>query len=128
MGNVNSTKETKTNFGSIYPKENDKPRPGYYFNVSKKMYQGNEISILPDEDSFKKLKYGYAKSNLRVFYKGVPIQDANPKTFSIISRSNVANIIDNSEQLVKLNSVLGMDYNCNKKRLYFHGNIIYKET
>jgi len=125
MGNkLSNTNITK----SIYPKENEKPRPGYYFNTSKKLYQGIPIEVLPNEDSFKKLKYGYAKSNQRVFYKGIPIQNIFPKTFSIISRSNVRNITENSEQFVKLNSVLGMDYDCNKKRLYYRGNIIYKET
>jgi hypothetical protein len=124
MGNKN----TVPNFGSVYPKENEKPRPGYYFNNVAKMYHGLPIEVLPDENSFKKLKYGYAKSNKRVFYKGVPIQDTFPDTFSIISRANVKNIIDGSEQLVKLNSVLGMDYSSNKKRLYYRGKKIYSET
>jgi hypothetical protein len=123
MGNVNSISISEK--VTIYPKENEKPRPGYYFSVSRKMYHGNEIVLLPNEHSFKKLKYGYAKSNLRVFYQGVPIQNAIPNTFSIISRPNVRNIINDSEQLVKLNSVLGMDFDCSKKRIYFRGNLIY---
>ena len=126
MGNKNSIE--KVNFGSIHPKENEKPRPGYYFKKTKRMYKGNDIQLVPDEDSFKKLKYGYAKSNKRVFYKGLEIPGANPSTFSIISRPNVNNIIEKSEQLVKLNSVLGMDFDCNKKRLYYKGTVIYKET
>jgi hypothetical protein len=124
MGNNTSV---SSNFGSVYPKENERPRPGYYFNTLKKMYQGTPIEVLPGEDSFKKLKYGYAKSNQRVFYKGVPIQGAFPKTFSMVSRNNVRNIIDDSEQLIKLNAVLGMDYDCNKKRLYYHGKVVYTE-
>jgi hypothetical protein len=123
MGNDNST----PNFGSVYPKENEKPRPGYYFNNIVKMYHGSPIEVLPEENSFKKLKYGYAKSNKRVFYKGVPIQDTLPNTFSIISRANVKNIINDSDQLVKLNAVLGLDYSCNKKRLYYRGKRIYSE-
>jgi hypothetical protein len=124
MGNNN----TVPNFGSVYPKENEKPRPGYYFNNHIKMYHGTPLEVLPDEYSFKKMKFGYAKSHNRVFYKGVPIQDTFPNTFSIISRANVKNIINDSDQLVKLNSVLGMDYNCNKKRLYYRGKRIYSET
>ena len=123
MGNT----VNKVNFGSIYPKENQKSRPGYYFKKNKKLYHSIPMEINDGEDSFQKLKYGYAKSNQRVFYKGIPIQDTFPNTFSIISRSNVRNIIENSNQLVKLNSVLGMDYDCNKKRLYYRGKLIYSD-
>jgi hypothetical protein len=124
MGNNNSTQ----NFGSVYPKENEKARPGYYFNKGSKIYNGAPIELLPEEDSFRKLKYGYAKSNKRVFFKGVPIQDTIPNTFSIVSRGDVKNIINESDQLVKLNSVLGMDYSLNKKRLYYRGTRIYSEV
>ena len=128
MGNtVSDNANPGTPFGKIHPKDNEKARPGYYFNTTSKLYQGTPIEVLPDEHAFKKLKYGYAKSNKRVFYKGVPIQGAFPNTFSIISRPNVRNIIDDSEQLIKLNSVLGMDFNCNKKRLYYRGKAIFTE-
>jgi len=98
-------------------------RPGYYFSKSKVIYKGTQIPFLQDESSFRKLGYGYAKSNIRVFYKGVPIPLANPNTFTTINRNNVKKEF-NDYSLLKLNSVLGMDYLNETKRVYYKGELI----
>ena len=88
----------------------------YYFNKNKVIYKGVEIQLLPNEAEFEKLKYGYLKSNMRVFYKGQPIPGANQKSFTVINRS----VQDN-----KTNSVLGSDYDLHfNKRFYFKGKIL----
>ena len=121
MGNTNSI--VKKEFGSIYGKDGV-TRPGYYWNKSSKLiYKGTEIPLLPDENNFKSLKYGYFITSKRVFYKGVPILQANPKTFSTITRDNISNATNN-KKLLKLNSVLGMDYLENKKRFYHKNTIV----
>jgi hypothetical protein len=118
MGNKQST---VTHFGTVHPVEGSKGRPGYYFNKSSVIYQGIPIQILPNESDFKKLNYGYLKSNLRVFYNGAPIYGANPKTFHILQRK------DSPMEFKHLNSVLGKDYQDNKERLYHFGKLIYTE-
>ena len=131
MGNTNSN-VVKEKFGSIYSKDGI-TRPGYYWkkgNKKKLIYQGNEITLLPDETDFKSLKYGYFVTNLRVFYKGMPLLQANPKTFSTVTRNNIKSINLKSEkinELAKLNSVIGLDYFGNKKRFYHKNIIIYEE-
>ena len=97
-------------------------RPGYYFSKSKVIYKGSPIPFLQDESSFKKLGYGYAKSNLRVFYKGIPILLANANTFTTINRNNVKKEFGN--KYLKLNSVLGMDYLNEHKRVFYKGKLI----
>jgi hypothetical protein len=132
MGNTESNVlPEKTTFGSIYGKDGVF-RPGYYWKKGKLklIYQGNEIPLVPDETDFKSLKYGYFITNKRVFYKGVPILFANPKTFCTIQREKVKTLTLNAQknaELAKLNSVLGMDYNLNKKRIYHKNNIIFEE-
>ena len=132
MGNTPSTVEEKVKFGSIYP-SNGKVRPGYYFRNNKStkvIYKGNEIPIMENEEGFQKLKFGYLKSNLRVFYNGLPIFLANPATFSVITRNNVnslSKIPEKNKEFLKLNSVLGMDFIGNKKRIYFKDRIIHEE-
>ena len=101
------------------------------------MYQGETINLLPDEISFDKLKYGYAKSNKQVFYQGKPILGADPKTFIVINRKNIKSITQIPEYdemnnnsldiLLKLNFVLGVDHLNNKKRIYYQGTIIHTE-
>ena len=131
MGNTNSN-VVKEKFGSIYSKDGI-TRPGYYWkkgNKKKLIYHGNEITLLPDETDFKSLKYGYFVTNLRVFYKGMPLLQANPKTFSTVTRNNIKSINLKSEkinELAKLNSVIGLDYFGNKKRVYHKNIIIYEE-
>jgi len=126
MGNTNSV--IKEKFGSIYNKDGI-TRPGYYWKKGKNkklIYKGVDITLLPGEDKFKSLKYGYLVTNKRVFYKGTPILQANPKSFSTITRDKI-NEITNNKELIKLNSVLGLDYLGNKKRFYHKNNIIYEE-
>ena len=126
MGN-NSTKEVSVKkIGSIYRNDNDPIRPGYYKNKNKVMYQGEVINLLPGEISFDKLKYGYAKSNKQVYYKGKPILAADPKTFIVINRKNIKSITQIPEY-IKLNSVLGVDHPNNTKRIYYQGTIIHTE-
>jgi hypothetical protein len=135
MGNAESinVSQEKQKFGSIYGKDGIF-RPGYYWkkgNVTRLIYHGNEIPLLLEEADFKSLKYGYFLTNKRVFYKGEPILNANPKTFSTIKRENVKTLTSNAQkniELARLNSVLGMDYICNKKRIYYKNNIIYSEN
>ena len=93
MGNINSITNSiiKEKFGSIYNKDGI-TRPGYYWkkgNNKKLIYKGVDIPLLPGEDKFKSLKYGYLVTNKRVFYKGLPILQANPKSFSTITRDKV---------------------------------------
>ena len=122
MGNTNSITNSviKEKFGSIYNKDGI-TRPGYYWKKGKNkklIYKGVDIPLLPDEDKFKSLKYGYLVTNKRVFYKGTPILQANPKSFSTITRDKINEF---NTELKKLNSVLGMDYLGNKKRFYHKG-------
>ena len=126
MGNTQSNKVTTT-FGSVNPKDGTPPRPGWYINKCKLIYSGTMIELLPNEKDFQKLNYGYLKTNLRVFYKGIPIHNANPNTFGIINRNSLNTVTKNPNQFVKLNSVLGIDYINNKKRLYHNGALIYEE-
>ena len=128
MGNTNSITNSniKEKFGSIYNKDGI-TRPGYYWKKGKNkklIYKGVDIPLLPGEDKFKSLKYGYLVTNKRVFYKGLPILQANPKSFSTITRDKINEF---NTELKKLNSVLGMDYLGNKKRFYHKNNIIYEE-
>ena len=128
MGNTNSITNSniKEKFGSIYNKDGI-TRPGYYWKKGKNkklIYKGVDIPLLPGEDKFKSLKYGYLVTNKRVFYKGLPILQANPKSFSTITRDKIK---DFNKELIKLNSVLGLDYLGNKKRFYHKNNIIYEE-
>ena len=131
MGNSTSSIVPKKSFGSIYGK-NGVIRPGYYWtkNNNKLIYKGEEIPLLLNETDFKSLKYGYLVTNLRVFYKGEQIPEANPKTFSTVTRNNVKKLTTSSkknEKLVKLNTVLGMDFMGDKKRIYYKNKIIYEE-
>ena len=114
MGNNISTPKK---FGSITGKDG-KFRPGYYKNKDKIIYQGNIIELLPNESNFEKLKYGYAKTNMNVFYQGKVITGANPATFDTVKRPDIKG------ELKELNSVLGMDYLGNTKRFYHKGILI----
>ena len=58
-------------------------------------------------------------NDLHVFYKGEIIPDANPKTFSTINRKNIP------EEYKNLNSVIGMDFENNTKRIYQFGKLIF---
>ena len=111
-------------FGSIYNQE--KPRTGYYVNSDSVIYNTKVLDIEKDEiDNFKKLKYGYAKSHKKVFYKGIEIQNANPSTFDVVNRDEVKNMDnDNMKELCNLNSVIAYDTLKNKKRIYYKGKFL----
>jgi hypothetical protein len=94
-------------------------RPGYYKNKKGVFYDGVQILSKPETIYFKKLKYSYAKTNTHVFYKGTIIPDANPKTFITINRKNIP------DEFKNLNSVIGMDFENNTKRIYQFGIKIY---
>ena len=117
MGNEISSNKLPEKFGSITGKDG-KFRPGYYVSKDKVIYQGSELELLPNESNFEKLKYGYAKTNMNVFYKGKIVQGANPATFDTIKRPDVK-----EPTLKELNSVLGMDYLGNTKRYYHKGEM-----
>jgi len=134
MGNTPSSAIKPVTFGTIHG-TNGYVRPGYYFSgkglAFKILYKGVEIPINLNEHNFQKLKYGYLKSNQRVFYNGKHIEQANPSTFSVTTRGNVGSLSkypEKNEQLKKLNSVLGMDFVGNRKRIYHKNKIIYEET
>ena len=89
MGN---TFTKKTPFGSVYG-HNGITRVGYYNNGKKVMYAGKELEFTPDStiESFKKLKYGYAKNNRYCFYRGKKIPGADPETFAVHRRHSKLN-------------------------------------
>jgi len=128
MGNkvsVESSLPKTPKYGSVNNPEI--PRDGYYYNQSKNIikYRGIDIPILPGETEFKKLKYGYAKTNKRVFYQGQLIPNANPLTFDVVTRDSLKLMSKlNEVDLTRLNSVLGMDKYNNRTRLYHKGNLI----
>ena len=115
IGN-NITKKIK--FGSIHDPGN--PRPGYYYNQNTRTlkYHTHEIILLPGENIFKKLKYGYAKTNKRVFYKGIHIPGVIPDNFSTLTIPEVKEL--GIPKLTKLNSVLGILGNS----YYYKGKLI----
>ena len=117
MGN---TQIKPQSFGSVNPSDGEKGRPGYFITKSGVKYQGIFIPPVPGENTFKKLNYGYAVSNLRVFYEGKPIPNADPKTFNIVPRGKEA-------KFKHLNCVLGRDVKAGKVRWYKFGNIIHEE-
>jgi len=122
MGNSQSTEFGKSSVYKVEPKEGEivNVRPGYYKNKKGVYYDGISLNLLKKERlSFKKLKYSYAKTDLHVFYKGEIIPDANPKTFSTINRKNIP------EEYKNLNSVIGMDFENNTKRIYQFGKLIF---
>jgi hypothetical protein len=125
MGNVNgknnnTVKNVTPKAGSVY---NDKsPRQGYYINNKGVYYGGKQIQPVPGETMFKKLKYSYAKTNKRVFYRGEPIVGADPITFITINRNEQKNnLIATNPLLSKLDSVFGLDSLGGKQRIYYKG-------
>ena len=120
---INITKKIK--FGSVNDPGN--PRPGYYYNQNTRTlkYHTHLIPLLPGENVFKKLKYGYAKTNKRVFYKGIHIPGAVPDNFSTLTIPEVKEL--GIPNLSKLNSVLGIldnnSYN-SKYSYYYKGKLI----
>jgi hypothetical protein len=120
MGNTNS----KRKFGTITSTDSS-TRPGYYISTSKVVFKGEPLALSPDElSSFKKLKYGYAKNNKNVYYKGIIIPEADSKTFEIVNRPQVKDI---APQYNNLNSVLGMDYYQKQKRFFYKGALAYNK-
>jgi len=131
MGAGPSTPEVKErqHFGSVYG-NTGKIRPGYYIKNGIVVYGGKQIELLPGETNFQKLMYGYLKSNFRVFYKGQHIPHSNPATFTVLNRNNVSTLSkfpEKNNQFEKLNSVLAMDFEANKKRIYLGANLIHEE-
>ena len=129
MGNSNSQfGQTKTSVYQISrikestenTTENFKVRDGYYKNKKNIFYKGINLNLNASQrKTFKKLKYSYAKTNNLVFYKGEIIPEANPQTFIVINRKNMP------EEFENLNSVIGMDFEKNLKRVYQFGKLIY---
>ena len=115
-GTNNITKKIK--FGSIHDPGN--PRPGYYYNQNTRTlkYHTHIIPLLQGENVFKKLKYGYAKTNKRVFYKGIHIPGAIPDNFNTLTIPEVKEL--GNSNLSKLNSVLGIFDN----NYYYKGKLI----
>ena len=123
MGNNNSIlKPDVKKFGSINDPNNK--RPGWYCNGKIIKYQTNQIQLIPGEtiESFKKLKYGYAITNKRAFYKGEQILKVNPAQFGIINRQDVHQL--NNKEFTKLNSVLGIETIGNQRKIYYKGKLI----
>jgi len=114
----NSSSKEKESFGSINHKEGGKHRPGYYISKKKLIYDCKEIPLLPGENYFKKLKYSYLKTNLRVFYKGKQIL-ADPNTFQVLNRNQITDT-----DLKKLDSVIGTDTVNGTKKYYYKGKYI----
>jgi hypothetical protein len=123
MGNNSSAIIKSVNSSSIYPTQNEEPRKGYYTNKNNIIYKSQVFPKLETESNFQKLNYGYFKSNKRVFYNGNLIPGANPETFRIINRDKVKNETENKD-IINLNSVIGIDYFGNKKRIYHKGNLL----
>ena len=124
MGNSSSSEFGKTSVYKIpelkVEGKNVDTRPGYYKNKKGVYYDGVSLNLSKKEKlSFKKLKYSYAKTNSFVFYKGEIITEANSKTFNTINRKNIP------EEFKKLNSVIGMDFENNTKRIYQFGKLIF---
>ena len=132
MGNTTSNEQPEEHgvkFGSIHGLDG-KYRPGYYIRNGKVLYKGEEIKHMDGETDFQKLNYGYLKSNKRVFYNGKQIPFANPITFSTIKRPDVNKISkfpEKNKEFQKLNSVLGVDFIGNKKRIYYGDHVIHQE-
>jgi hypothetical protein len=119
----------KQHFGSVYG-NSGKLRPGYYIKNGIVVYKGQRLELLPGETDFQKMKYGYLKTNYRVFYKGQQIPHANPVTFTVLNRNNVSKLSkypEKNNEFEKFNSVLGMDFIGNEKRIYLGQNLIHKE-
>jgi len=114
MGNESS----KPSFGSVNNPES--ARPGYYKNGKMLKYHTQQIILEPGEtlESFKKLNYGYALTNKRIFFRGVPLEKANPNTFKILNIKDVPSL--NDPELTKLNAVLGKSGN----NIYYKGKMI----
>ena len=130
MGNNTSVPQPeKVKFGTVYGTDG-KVRPGYYIRNGTVVYKGQKILTIPGETDFQKLKYGYLKSNKHVYYNGKVILGANPSTFLTIERKNVERLSKNpvkNNEFRKLNSVLGIDYIGNKKRIYYGEHVIHEE-
>ena len=113
----------KIKFGSISDPLN--PRPGYYYNKNTRVlkYKIHDIPFLQGETNFTKLKYGYAKTNKRVFYKGVHIISANPNNFQTMNIPEVKKL--NIPLLSRYNSVLGVEISNDKiNKIYYKGKLI----
>jgi hypothetical protein len=113
----------KPSFGTIHPVEGKSCRPGYYCNKNNMIYGGQLIEKLPEETTLKKMGYGYAKTNVRVLYKGKTIINANPDTFTIINRKSKSNLNDIAF-LKKMDCVIATDTINDKPRYYRNGELI----
>ena len=110
---VDTVEPPKTlKFGGI--KDIDKPRPGYYVSGQGVYYSGKLLT--PEPSYFVKLKYGYAKNDKVVWYKGEVVKDADIHTFTTVNRGDPSV----PRPLKKYNSVLGRD----SKAWYLKGNLI----
>ena len=119
--NQELTKRKK--FGSIYDPSN--PRPGYYYNKNTRVlkYKIHNIILLQGEYNFVKLKYGYAKTNKRVFYKGIHLTSANQNNFETMNIPEIKKLGIHS--LSKYNSVLGVEkVDGTITKVYYKGKLV----
>ena len=117
-------------FGNVHPQPGQRARPGYYIRNGVVVYQGQTLPVLPDEKDFQKLKYGYLKSNKRVFFKGQVVGGANPSTFTVLTRNNTNTISKSPEKnqsFKRMNCVMATDFVGNTKRVYCGLNVIHTE-
>ena len=132
MGANNSTQNFgKTSVYKVEPKDPESQevavdvRDGYYKNKKGVFYGGISLKLSKKElSSFEKLKYGYAKTSIHVFYKGNIIEGADPVSFETINRKQMPD----QYKKFKLNSAIGvdMDYVKKKKRIYQFGIKIFE--
>lgn len=63
-------------------KSSDKPRPGYYITPSEIYYRGEPI-LEAIPSSFTKLGNSWAKDKENVYFQGNVVYEADPKTFRV---------------------------------------------
>jgi len=117
-------------FGNVHPQPGQRARPGYYVKGNVVVYQGQTLPMLPGETDIQKLKYGYLKTNKRVFFKGNVLPSANPSTFTVLTRNNTDSISKSPEKnqsFKRMNCVMATDFQGNTKRVYCGPNIIHTE-
>jgi hypothetical protein len=117
-------------FGNIHPEPGQRARPGYYVKGNIVVYQGQTLPLVPGEQDIQKLKYGYLKTNKRVFFKGQVLPSANPLTFTVLTRNNtntISKFPEKNQSFKRMNCVMATDFQGNTKRVYCGANIIHTE-
>ena len=105
---------------------NNIPKSDIHYKVIKNNLELEKNNFMTTEitNHCKKLKYGYAKTSIHVFYKGNIIEGADPVSFETINRKQMPD----QYKKFKLNSAIGvdMDYVKKKKRIYQFGIKIFE--